>query len=73
MVNVSNMIILKKAHDLLGGLVWCYYGDDGNTKRGKNHLQGVVTGAAIPVAAPFAVSDLLSPDVFGLLFKMAGK
>lgn len=60
-------------HDLLGGQIWGYYGDDGNTKRGSKPLQGVATGAAIPVSAPFALADVLSSDFFTILFKLGGQ
>ena len=60
-------------HDLLGGQIWGYYGDDGNTKRGSKPLQGVATGAAIPVSAPFALADLFSSDFFVILLKLGGR
>ena len=59
-------------HDLLGGQLPGYYGDDGNTKPGDKPFQGVVTGAAIPVAAPFALADLLSPDMIAILLQLSG-
>lgn len=59
-------------HDLLGGQLPGYYGDDGNTKPGDKPFQGIVTGAAIPVAAPFALADLLSPDIMIMLLKLGG-
>lgn len=59
-------------HDYLGGQLPGYYGDDGNTKPGDKPFQGVVTGAAIPVSAPFALADLLSPDIMIMLLKLGG-
>ena len=59
-------------HDLLGGQLPGYYGDDGNTKPGNKPFQGVVTGTAIPVSAPFALADLLSPDMMAILLQLSG-
>ena len=59
-------------HDLAGWQRPGYYGDDGNTKPGDKPFQGVVTGAAIPVAAPFALADLLSPDMMAILLQLSG-
>lgn len=61
-------------HDLLGGQMWGYFGNDGNTKRGsKPILQDVVTIGALPISAPFALSDLLSPDMLSIILKLGGK
>lgn len=59
-------------HDYLGGQKPGYYGEDGNTKPGDKPFQGVVTGAAIPVSAPFALADLLSPDMMAILLQLSG-
>ena len=59
-------------HDLVGGQGPGYYGDDGNTKPGDKPFQGIVTGAAIPVVAPFALADLISPDIMTILLKLGG-
>ena len=59
-------------HDLAGGQRPGYYGDDGNTKPGDKPFQGVVTGTAIPVSAPFALADLLSPDMMAILLQLSG-
>ncbi|HDL1114138.1 TPA: filamentous hemagglutinin, partial [Mannheimia haemolytica] len=64
-------------HDMLGGQLWGWYDDKGNTLQNKNTAQKigstVTTVVAIPVAAPFAVSDLISPDVMEILFKLGGQ
>jgi len=43
----------------------------------KNKLTGVASGVttviAIPVSAPFALSDVMSSDMFELLMKIGGK
>lgn len=59
-------------HDYLGGQKPGFYGDDGNTNPGDKPFQGVVTGAAIPVSAPFALADLISPDIMIMLLKLGG-
>ncbi|WP_165011080.1 hemagglutinin repeat-containing protein [Neisseria yangbaofengii] len=60
-------------HDVLGGQMWGLYDEVGNTTRGRgepNHpnkndgrVSSVTAIVAIPAAAPFALSDLMSPDV----------
>ncbi|WP_425603666.1 hemagglutinin repeat-containing protein [Stenotrophomonas capsici] len=61
-------------HDLLGGQIWGWYGSDGNTAIDRTKPQklasGVTTVVAIPVAAPFALSDLVSSDVIQILIKL---
>lgn len=58
-------------HDFLGGQIWGWYGKDGNTSTNRtgfeNKASGVTTGVAIPVSAPFALADLISPDVLQLI------
>ena len=55
---------------------WGWYDKQGNTVP-KNKLTGVAsditTVVAIPVSAPFALSDVLSSDTFELLMKIGGK
>ncbi|WP_406812666.1 hemagglutinin repeat-containing protein [Histophilus somni] len=62
-------------HDMLGGQIWGWYDKQGNTSQ-KNSTQQFLadrtTEIAIPIAAPFAVSDLISPDIMELLFKLGG-
>ena len=64
-------------HDYLGGQIWGWYGKDGNTSRGRNAFENIAssttTVVAIPVSAPFAVSDLISPDVLQIILKIGGK
>ncbi|TDB29721.1 hypothetical protein ATCM_11530 [Stenotrophomonas sp. ATCM1_4] len=63
-------------HDLLGGQIWGWYGDDGNTAVDRTKSQklasSVTTVIAIPVAAPFALSDLISSDVIQVLVGLGG-
>ncbi|WP_338559358.1 hypothetical protein [Acinetobacter sp. KS-LM10] len=58
-------------HDFLRGQIWGWYGKDGNTSTNRtgfeNKASGVTTGVAIPVSAPFALADLISPDVLQLI------
>ena len=58
-------------HDFLGGQLWGWYGKDGNTSTNRtgfeNKASGVTTGVAIPVSTPFALADLISPDVLQLI------
>ena len=58
------------AHDFIGGQLPGFYGDDGNTKPGDKPLQTVITTTAIPVAAPFALADIISPDVMAVILKL---
>lgn len=64
-------------HDMLGGQIWGWYDDKGNTLQNKNTAQKIgstaTTVVAIPVAAPFAVSDAISSDFMEILFKLGGK
>ena len=56
--------------------MWGWYDKQGNTVP-KNKLTGVAsditTVVAIPVSAPFVLSDVLSSDTFELLMKIGGK
>ena len=76
--SLSDMAVESFAgtHDLLGGQMWGWYDKQGNTVP-KNKLTGVAsditTVVAIPVSAPFALSDVLSSDTFELLMKIGGK
>lgn len=71
--SISDKIIESFAgtHDFLGGQIWGWYGKDGNTSTNRtkfeNTASGVTTGVAIPVSAPFALADLISPDVLQLI------
>ena len=57
-------------HDFIGGQLPGFYGEDGNTKPGDKPLQTVITTTAIPVAAPFALADIISPDVMAVILKL---
>jgi len=56
--------------------MWGWYDKQGNTVP-KNKLtrvaSDITTVVAIPVSAPFALSDVLSSDTFELLMKIGGK
>ena len=76
--SISDMAVESFAgtHDLLGGQAWGWYDKQGNTAE-KSKLTGVASGVttviAIPVSAPFALSDVMSSDMFELLMKIGGK
>ena len=76
--SISDMAVESFAgtHDMLGGQAWGWYDKQGNTAE-KNKLTGVASGVttviAIPVSAPFALSDVMSSDMFELLMKIGGK
>ena len=76
--SISDMAVESFAgtHDMLGGQAWGWYDKQGNTAE-KNKLTGVASGVttviAIPVSAPFALSDVISSDMFELLMKIGGK
>ncbi|MDP9501327.1 hypothetical protein O7M46_10200 [Bisgaard Taxon 45] len=55
-------------HGMLGGQIWGWYDKQGKTNT-LQRLADTTTAVAISVAAPFAVSDLISPDVMEILFK----
>ena len=76
--SISDMAVESFAgtHDPLGGQIWGWYDKQGNTAE-KNKLTGVASGVttviAIPISAPFALSDVMSSDMFELLMKIGGK
>ncbi len=76
--SISDKIVESFAgtHDMIGGQIWGWYDKQGNTLQNKNTLQTVgstaTTVVAIPVAAPFALSDLISSDMMEVLFKLGG-
>lgn len=61
-------------HDYIGGQMWGWYGDDGNTSRNRNKFQNAAssttTVVAIPASAPAALADFLNSDIFQLLNKL---
>ena len=67
--------IYAGTHDMLGGQIWGWYDKQGNTSQ-KNNIQQFLsdrtTEIAIPISAPFAVSDLISSDMMEVLFKLGG-
>ncbi|OBX05898.1 hypothetical protein QV08_11580, partial [Gallibacterium salpingitidis] len=71
----SDMLVESYAgtHDLLGGQIWGWYNNQGNTAE-KNSIQSkasqVTTITAIPVATPFAMADLISADIIELLSQL---
>ena len=73
----SDMLVESFAgtHDYLGGQLPRWYDKQGNTSL-KNNVQQFLadrtTEIAIPVSVPFAVSDLISPDMMEVLFKLGG-
>ena len=59
-------------HDMIGGKISGLYDEQGNIKRGmtsaeRGSYNNVVTTSAIPVSAPFAAAELLSPEVWNAL------
>lgn len=60
------------AHDLIGGQLPGFYDQEGNTARGRSPLTNAAaetwTIAAIPIAAPFAASELISPELLEFIF-----
>lgn len=75
--NISDHLVESFAgtHDMLGGQIWGWYDKQGNTSQ-KNNIQQFLsdrtTEIAIPISAPFAVSDLISSDMMEVLFKLGG-
>ena len=63
-------------HDFIGGQLPGFYDSEGNTSRGRGPLASVTaetwTRVAIPLAAPFAVSEIVSPELLEFIFA-AGK
>ncbi|UAN24920.1 hemagglutinin repeat-containing protein (plasmid) [Enterobacter sp. JBIWA003] len=63
-------------HDLIGGQLPGFYDNTGNTARGRSELENIAantwTVAAIPIATPFAMSELVSPELLQFIFS-AGK
>ncbi|QPB43228.1 hypothetical protein [Rodentibacter haemolyticus] len=63
-------------HDLIGGQVWRFYDKDGNTAEKDPIAQvraDITTVVAITVAAPFALSDVMSSDMVEVLMKIGGQ
>ncbi|MGC9562561.1 hypothetical protein, partial [Brachymonas sp. M4Q-1] len=77
--SISDAIVESFAgvHDFLGGQMWGWYDIQGNTTRGRTTVDNigsnVTTILAIPAAAPFALSDLISPDVLQVIVRFKGK
>ncbi|WP_226692355.1 MULTISPECIES: hypothetical protein [Rodentibacter] len=68
--------VFFETHDLIGGQTWGFYDKDGNTAE-KDPITKVradiTTVVAIPVAAPFALSDVMSSDMVEVLMKIGGQ
>ncbi|QPB43230.1 hemagglutinin repeat-containing protein [Rodentibacter haemolyticus] len=63
-------------HDFKGGQIWGFYDKDGNTAEKDPITQvraDITTVVAIPVSAPFALSDLMSSDMVEVLMKIGGQ
>ena len=64
---------------MIGGKISGLYDDQGNIRRGMSDAERavydkVVTVGAIPVAAPFAMAEILPPNVWnavGILWRAA--
>ncbi|MCK3654776.1 hypothetical protein A4G19_03045 [Pasteurellaceae bacterium Macca] len=60
---------------MLGGQIWGWYDKKGNTAKKTNFEEKAslaTTVIAIPVSAPFAISDVMSSDMFEILMKIGG-
>ncbi len=59
-------------HDLVGGQLPGFYDKEGNTTRDRGPLANAAantwTVAAIPIATPFAMSELVSPELLQFIF-----
>ena len=67
------------AHDYVGGQMWGFYNDIGNTTENRRStntkdetISSKVTVAAIPVAAPFAIADLVDSGFIQAIMKISG-
>lgn len=74
--SLSDMVVESFAgtHDYIGGEIWGWYGKDGNTSTNRTTFQNTASTAttvtAIPVAAPFALADLLDSNTVQFLFSL---
>ncbi|TCP92083.1 hemagglutinin-like protein [Cricetibacter osteomyelitidis] len=63
-------------HDYLGGQLPRWYNSVGNTSENRKTIDnigaGITTGVAIPISAPFALSDLISSDFVEILNQIGG-
>lgn len=59
-------------HDFIGGQLPGFYDSEGNASRGRGPLTDIAaetwTVVAIPLATPFAVSELVSPELLEFIF-----
>jgi filamentous hemagglutinin len=59
-------------HDMAGGQLVGFYDEEGNTTRGRSSLvekaSDVWAVTAVPLVSPFALSDLVSPELLQILF-----
>ncbi len=55
-------------HDMIGGQLSGLYDEQGNARRGRSKLESVLynrwSEIAVPLSAPFAAADALSPDMW---------
>jgi filamentous hemagglutinin len=63
--------IFSGSHDTFGGSISGLYDEQGNIKRGMSEVErtayDVWSGVAVPIAAPFAMSELLPPEVWNAI------
>ena len=59
-------------HDFIGGQLPGFYDSEGNTTRNRSPLTNIAadswTVVAIPIAAPFAASEMVSPELLEFIF-----
>ena len=59
-------------HDYIGGQLPGFYDEQGNTSRGRSDRANIAantwTVVAIPLATPFAMSELVSPELLDFIF-----
>ena len=76
---VSDAVVesFSGTHDFIGGELPRWYDNQGNTSRGRTTVEKIGSTAttilAIPLAAPFALVDLVSPDFMQVIMKLKGK
>ena len=59
-------------HDLIGGQLLGFYDDIGNTARDRGKMANITANTwaatAIPIATPFAMSEIVSPELLQFIF-----
>jgi filamentous hemagglutinin len=73
----SNDLLVESfagSHDYIAGQVAGLYDEQGNTSRGRSPAAATAANAwaitAIPIAAPFAIADLIPPALLEAIFKV---